>query len=113
MVDTTIKLIGPPTRQQDAKGVWRTTAETETEIFARVGSVTRNEFFSAGSQGMRPEFVFTVFMGEYNGQQICEYNGNRYAIYRTYHTEGTDYLELYVQREAGVHKAAESVVNDP
>ena len=75
--------------------------------------MTRNEFFSAGSQGMRPEFVFTVFIGEYNGQQICEYNGNRYAIYRTYHTEGTDYLELYVQREAGVHKAAESVVNDP
>lgn len=113
MVDTTIKLIGPPTRQQDAKGVWRTTAATKTEIFARVGSVTRNEFFSAGSQGMRPELVFTVFMGEYNGQQICEYNGTRYTIYRTYHSEGTDYLELYVQREIGVYKAAESVVNDP
>ncbi len=113
MTDTTIKLIGPPTRQQDARGVWRTTAATETEIFARVGSVTRNEFFSAGSQGMRPEFVFSVFIGEYDGQQICEYNGTRYTIYRTYHSEGTDYLELYVQRETGVHKAAESGVDEP
>lgn len=113
MVDTTIKLIGPPTRQQDAKGVWRTTAATETEVFARVGSVTRNEFFSAGRQGMRPEFVFSVFMGEYDGQQICEYNGTRYTIYRTYHSEGTDYLELYVQRETGVHSTAESGVDEP
>lgn len=113
MVDTTIKLIGPPTRQQDAKGVWRTTAETVTEVFAQVGSVSRNEYFSAGRQGMRPEIMFSVFMGEYDGQQICEYNGTRYAIYRTYHPEGTDYLELYAQRETGVLKASESEVDEP
>lgn len=113
MVDTTIKLIGSPTRQQDAKGVWRTMAATEIEIFAQVGSVSRNEFFSAGRQGMRPEYVFSVFMGEYADQQICEYNGTRYAIYRTYHPEGTDYLELYVQRETGVHNASESGVDEP
>lgn len=102
MVDTTIKLIGP-TRQRDANGIWHTTQESESEAFAQVSSVDRGEFFAAGKQGLRPEFRFTVFIGDYHEESTCEYNGNRYAIYRTYHIPGTDYIELYVQRKVGVN----------
>jgi len=105
MPDCTIKLIGPPTRTQGADGVWRTTAATETEVFAKQNSVSRNEFFAAGNQGMRPEYVFSVFAGEYNGQTVCEYNGERYAIYRTYRPEDSDYMELYAHRDVGIHSA--------
>lgn len=110
MIDTVITLIGPATRTQDATGVWRTSAATETEVFAKVGSINRTEFFAAGQQGLKPELLFTVFAAEYTGQLACEYNGVRYAIYRTYLVPGTDYMELYAQRETGVNKPSESGV---
>ena len=113
MTDTVIKLIGPPVRVQDSTGVWRTTAATETEVFAQINSVNRAEFFAGGQQGMKPEHQFTVFAGEYTGQQVCEYNGVRYAIYRSYLVPGTDYIELYAQRETGVHTSTEVSGNDP
>lgn len=103
MVDTTITLISPASRVQDAEGVWRTTEPVTREVFAQVGSVSRAEFFSGGQTGFRPEYMFTVFAAEYRGEAVCEYNGKRYAIYRTYYVPGTDYLELYAQREVGVH----------
>ena len=108
MVDTTLKLIAPSTRAQDANGIWRTTKEEESEVFAQVSSVDRGEFFAAGEHGQRPEFRFTVFVGDYHEESICEYNGTRYAVYRTYHIPGTDYIELYVQREVGVHNGGQN-----
>lgn len=105
MTDTAIRLIVPASRQQDEYGVWRTTAEKSREIPAMWDSVSRSEFSAAGQDGPRPELRFTIFAAEYQGESICEYNGKRYAIYRDYYVPGTDYLELYVQREVGVHGA--------
>lgn len=102
MLDTVITLIGPPTRTQDEYGVWRTTAETRTDVFAQTESVGRAEFFAAGQAGFRPEYRFTVNAAEYSGESACEYNGTRYSIYRTYHATG-DYMELYAQKDVGVH----------
>ena len=102
MIDTTLTLIVPGQRAQDEKGVWRAGSETAREIFARLSSVDRGEFFAAGENGLRPEHRFTVFAAEYEGETLCEYDGERYAIYRTYQVPGTDDLELYVTRKAGV-----------
>lgn len=89
-------------RSQDATGVWRDGDETQREIFCQVDSVSRAEFFAAGQSGLRPEYKITVFFGDYQGETRLIYNGARYAVYRTYHAR-TDELELYVQREVGVH----------
>lgn len=102
MVDTSIRLIKDGERYQDENGIWRTSEVQEREILARMSSVDRREFFSGGQAGMRPEYQFVIFFAEYQGEEICEYNGERYAIYRTFHVPGTDALELYVQREVGV-----------
>ena len=102
MVDTTIKLIRPADRYQDANGVWRIREKSEREILARMSSVDRREFFSGGEAGIKPEFQFTVFAAEYQGEVECEFDSKVYAIYRTYHVPGTDFLELYVQRKAGL-----------
>ena len=67
---------------------------TEREVFCKVGSVSRSEFFNAGRNGLNPQFTFTVFKGEYQGQS--------YAIYRTYMTDD-DYIELYVERKGGTN----------
>ena len=89
-------------RTQDATGVWRNGEETRRDIFCQVDSVSRVEFFAAGQNGLRPEYRITVFFGDYQGETRLIYNGARYAVYRTYHAR-TDELELYVQREVGVH----------
>ena len=73
MVDTTITLITPGTRTQDATGVWRKSAQTEREIFARMEDVSRSEFFNGGQAGFRPELKFTVFQAEYQGEAVAEY----------------------------------------
>lgn len=89
------------TTSQDAYGVWRTT-ETERTVFCSVDSVTANEFFEGGRNGLNPEYRMTMFNGDYDGERVLEYNGNRYAIYRTY-LRKTDTLELYVERKGGTN----------
>lgn len=107
VVDTTITLIAPGARTQDAKGRWRSSAEITRQIFARKESISRSEFFSGGQNGFRPEMMILVFAGDYQGEAVAEHDGTRYAIYRTYHRPGTDDLELYMQREIGVRAPAE------
>ena len=108
MIDTMITLITPATRTQDAEGIWRTSAQTEREIFARMDSIDRREFYSGGEAGFRPDMRFTVFQAEYQGEGRLLWNGNAYAVYRTYQVPGTDDLELYVQREVGVHNGGQN-----
>lgn len=75
---------------------------TAREVFCDVRSVTRAEFFEAGRNGLNPQFVFIVFKDDYEHETVCEYNGETYAIYRTYMTDG-DYIELYVERKGGTN----------
>ena len=75
---------------------------TKREVFCQRQSIGRNEFFNAGRNGFNPQYMFTVFKGEYNGESKCEYNGLTYAIYRTYETDN-DYIELYVERKGGTN----------
>ena len=108
MLDTTIILIKPGTGTKDAEGVWRDGSPTTREVFARMDSVGRSEFFAGGQSGFRPEMRFTVFPAEYQGEPTLTWNGEAYAIYRTFQKPGTDDLELYVKREVGVHNGAEN-----
>lgn len=87
-------------RTQNAFGGW---AETVTlrQVMCKVESVTRAEFFSAAQTGLKPEYRFTLFAGDYGGETECVYNDVRYAVYRTYHGAG-DIVELYVETKAGV-----------
>lgn len=89
------------TKTQDDFGVWVST-ETEREVFCGVSSVTRAEFFDGGRNGLNPEYVFTMFFGDYDGETVLEYNGKRYGIYRTYHAK-TDVIELYAERKGGTN----------
>ena len=100
LMDDTLFLF-TTTYEADKYGVPRPT-QSKKEIFCRRSSVTRSEFFEAGRNGLNPQFVFTVFKGEYGGETVCEYNGQTYSIYRTYETDN-DYIELYVERKGGTN----------
>ena len=72
------------------------------EVYCERHSISRNEFFTAGRNGLNPQFEFTVFKGDYMGETVCEYDGQSYSIYRTYETD-SDYIELYVERKGGTN----------
>lgn len=96
-----ITLVGY-TQTQDAFGVWQST-KTQRDVFCSVDSVTRQEYFEGGRNGLNPEYRITMFFGDYNGEDTILYNGKAYGVYRTYHAK-TDVLELYVERKGGVNR---------
>ena len=83
--------------EKDADGIDRR-KETARTVFARKMSVTREEFFSGGRNGLNPSLMFRMFAGDYSGERRLRYDGAVYKIYRTYMTNG-DYIELYTERE--------------
>lgn len=84
---------------QDELGEWIETQKT-SEVFAIVNSVSASEFFQAGLQGFKPEYQMTVWMTEYSGQELVEYNGKVYTVYRSYR-RNDGRIELYVTQKKG------------
>ena len=97
---TVITLVAD-TRVQDDNGVWRDGVRKTRDVFAQVDSVTRSEFFDGGQNGLKPEFRFTLFFGDYEDESELIYNGVTYSIYRSYYGRNDD-VELYVEKKVGV-----------
>lgn len=95
-----IKLI-TETKTKNSYGVYETVL-TYKQVFCNVSSVTMSEFFEGGRTGLKPEYRITMFSGDYDGEQLLEYEGKSYAIYRTY-KKTTDTIELYVERKGGTN----------
>lgn len=75
--------------------------ETVRTVWANVDSVSGAAWADAGVLGIQASFeVFTPKVN-YKGEKLVEIDGQRYAVYRTYETEG-DEIELYLQAEVGV-----------
>lgn len=102
MTDTVIKLISY-THAQDDNGIWQKPIKTFRQVFAQVDSVTKYEFYNAGRNGLNPEYKFTLFSGDYAGEETVEYDDRCYGVYRTYRVPGTDYMELYVEQKGGTN----------
>lgn len=95
---------------QDSYGIFRTTTSTR-DVFCQVNSVSRQEFFEAGRNGLNPEYEFTMFAGDYQGERMCIYDGQQYNIYRTY-IGRNDAIELYAERTGGTNLTPEEVDPD-
>ena len=67
------------------------------ETFAALRSIGQQEFYASHATDFNPElkFVLADYL-EYEGENLVEYNGQRYRIVRTYRT-GQE-LELVVER---------------
>lgn len=74
--------------------------ETRRDVFCQVSSVTANEFFAAGKEGMHPEYRCTMFRPDYDGETLAELNGKQFNVYRTYIGKN-DTIELYMERNVG------------
>lgn len=72
--------------------------ETRRDVYCTVKSVGRTEAYMAMSAGHMPRYIFALAHDfEYKDERLCEYNGIRYRILRTYMTED-DGIELTVER---------------
>lgn len=89
------------TNIRDSFGIYQPT-KTTRNIYAQADSVTASEFFEGGRNGLNPELRFTVFAFDYQGEREVVYNGEHYAIYRTYKGRD-DSLELYAERKGGTN----------
>lgn len=76
-------------------------SESYTEVYAKVDSITRDEWFSAGKNGIKATYRVTVYGFEYSGEQIIEIDGQRLTVYRSYAVPNSDLLELYLETQGG------------
>lgn len=83
----------------------RVPTETRQQVFCKVKSVTRAEFFDGGRNGLNPQYEFDIFVGDYSEQAIIEYKEKRYSVYRVHQPENADYIELYCERKGGTNGA--------
>lgn len=104
MTDDVLELVST-TMEQNKYGVWVKT-ETSRQVFCRVSSVSQTEFFEAGRNGLNPEWRFSVFAADYQGEETVIYNNKRYGVYRTY--RDGDFIELYVERKGGTNRTVTS-----
>lgn len=88
--------------EKDNLGQFKKKTETKTEIFITILSVTRNEFYKAGSSGITPDYVFQTAAINYTGEKEIEFEGVKYSVYRVYYPPDSDDIEIYIHKKAGV-----------
>ncbi|MBQ3989299.1 MAG: hypothetical protein II630_00530 [Bacteroidales bacterium] len=98
-MDSVITLISETISGYDANGNEQIT-RSEREIFCRVDDVSRNEFYSGATAGLKPEITATIFHAEYEGEKKAIHDGKEYNIIRTYRGSGVglDEVELVLER---------------
>lgn len=87
------------TRAPDSIGQYVDTV-TKRTVYGQITSVSMDEFFAGGQNGLKPEYRITMFGPDYEGEERCEIDEVEYSIYRTYRGRA-DTVELYVERRAG------------
>lgn len=73
---------------------------TKTKVFVEVNSVTGQEWFEGGRNGLNPQFRFSMFSHDYHNEKIIEFKDVQYTIYRTYQRK-SDVIELYAEKRKG------------
>lgn len=73
------------------------------EIFCEVKDITRSEYYGTGRAGLNDTYMARIFSAEYNGEELVEYNGQTYSIYRKYEIPNSDYTELYFEKKGGTN----------
>lgn len=98
MIESVISLISKTTTQNADKAIVET--ETKRDIFVKVESIGRSDFFAAAQTGLSLSYVFKTDPSNYQGENEIEYEGQRYGVTRTYRASN-DELEIYAGTVVG------------
>lgn len=66
---------------------------TDTEVWADVKSIGRQEFYGATTAGVKVDVAFDVHVEDWNNQTAVTYSGKNYEIVRSYQ-KGNGVVEL-------------------
>lgn len=69
------------------------------QIFVEEESVGQKEFFQASQAGLRVSFVLKTFEHNYKGEELLEYRGKQYRVYRSYTNNKQTTLERAMRGE--------------
>lgn len=87
------------TPQRDDVGNWNDSHEVPRDVLCDVASVGRSEFYAAATSDMEPEIVFKLNKYEYDNERLCEYEGQRYRIIKTFKDNSTfEEIELTCEK---------------
>lgn len=104
-MDEQIYLIAQ-TYERDSLGQCIPKDGTPSPVWAKIKSVSRAEWAAAGQHGLQPQLVAIIYAMEYADQPVVVIGegktARRYAVYRTYRPENSEYIELYLERKVGV-----------
>lgn len=98
-MDTVIKLVAESTSKNSYGAIVK--SESSRTVFCQRKSVGRADFYGGMQAGLSLSHVFLTNKANYNGEEILEYEGDRYAIVRTYETD-SDMMEIHAGRKVGV-----------
>ena len=77
-------------------------AKHERTVFCRTRSITRNEFYQASEQGLRPTGAIVLSTQyDYQGERLVRWHGKEYTVLRTYQPVDSDELELTLEEKVG------------
>lgn len=87
------------TQGSDDLGNWSPGEEDPRVVLCDVASVGRSEFYAAATSDMNPEIVFKLNKYEYDNERLCEYEGVRYRIIKTFKDNSTfEEIELTCEK---------------
>lgn len=75
--------------------------EYTRQVFCEKKSIPQNEFFQAGTSGIKASYVLIVNIFDYQNETKVKYREKVYSIYRTYE-RNDERIELYCEVKAGV-----------
>lgn len=78
-----------------------TYSEDLYDIYCDKKAVRQSEFFQAAANGFKPEIVLEINSFEYENQEFCYFEGQKFRIYRAYPLAKTERMELYLTAIVG------------
>lgn len=80
-----------------------TTSSSQTKSYAKVQSVRTNEFYNAVEVGLTPSIEFVIKKLNYSGEDLIEWNGNKYQVIRVVEPKNKFDIVLVCSKKIGVN----------
>lgn len=80
-----------------------TASSVKTKCYAKVQSVRTNEFYNAVEVGLTPSIEFVIKKLNYSGEDLIEWNGNKYQVIRIVEPKNKFDIVLVCSKKIGVN----------
>lgn len=88
---------------QDEVGNELPTLSNPIKCYAKKQSVRTNEFYSAVEVGLSPSIEFVIKRLNYNGEELLDWNNERYEVIRTVDPKNKFDIVLVCSKKIGVN----------